>query len=382
MKKSLLTLLALPLACASLSAQNSGAIWSQTIERALGAHGIEAAAVADIKNGEETLNLTIDGKTVCEPVRATGAVSDYSSTVYVIIDGIESRMRYMGPVVGTINQQMRPAANTSRASRQSVPVRMTPGQINYDPAREWHSRSSSYKPDDVFEDLRDLDLLEVLLEESIGRAYRVKLIDPAYVSSIPAEEKLYLLRVRVIDLQRGLVFEKPAEGQPAPPQPKISKKLAYANVSIQLVDDTDGHVAWQGNIDDNDYTGSMSTDPMENVLKTIGGRLTRVLDELFPHVAPRPSAEGVVTAVASEKKEKVTAVYVDMGTDQMLKSGDSLVIYLQKNVGGNIGITQIGTASVSEVQGPTLSLCKIKKGEKDIYSALQAGDVLVVKTSW
>lgn len=367
--------------CYSAAAQDNGSVWSQTIERALGAHGIEAHASTDIQNGSPTLHLTIDGKTVREPVIGDDTVADYSSTIYVVIDGIESRMRYVNPIVGAIASQIRNATNSQARSSNRQPSRSS-DRSSYDPVREWHSRSSSYKPDEVFEEMRDLDLLAVALEHAIGNAVRVKLVDPAYANTIPAEETLLLLRARVIDLQRGLVFEKPKEGQPAPREPKISRKLAYANVNVQFINDADGQVVWQGTYDDNDYTSSTTTDPMENCLNHISSRLTRDLNVRYPYCAPRPSASGLVTELSAEKKEKANAVFINMGSDQELVSGDNLVVYLEQTVGGNTGLTQIGTLSISEVQGASLSLCKVKKGEKEIYAAIQSGQTLVVKTPW
>ena len=50
--------------------------------------------------------------------------------------------------------------------------------------------------------------------------------------------------------------------------------------------------------------------------------------------------------------------------------------------GGNSGATPIGTLTVSEVQGNTLSLCKVKKGEEEIYANMQKGATLTVQSKW
>lgn len=366
----------------SMNAQNGGPEWSQTIERALGAHGINAKAVTDYQNGAETLHLTIDGKTVAERVAGNPGQGDYSSTVYVVLDGIESRMRYMFPVAGAVGSQMRPGGITASSRSTHQQARPVPGQYVYDPVRDWHSRSTLYTPDEVYEDIRDLDLLEIALENGVSRAVRVKLVDPSYASSIPMDAKLLLLRARVIDLQRGIVFEKPSSGSTAPAQPKVSRWLAYTQVNVQLIDDATGQIVWQDNLHDENYTSLSHNDPMEDCVKAIGSGVARALDRLYPSVAPRLSAYGSISALAASKKEKATAVYVDLGYDQELKPGDSLNVLMVKTVGENSGMTQIGTLTVSEVQGPRLSLCKVKKGDKDIYSALQAGQVLTVETAW
>lgn len=369
------------MSCSIARAQSNGSIWSQTIQRALDAQGIKATAVTDIQNGAETLHLTIDGKTVAEPVTGDISSQDYSSTIYVVIDGIESRMRYMYPVTGTVASQIRPADNPGRTNSRQ-PARPAPEKYTHDPLREWHSRSTMYKPDDVFDDLRDLDLLEITLENAVSKATRVRLIDPAYAKSVPVNETLLLLRARVIDLQRGLIYEVPKEGEPQPKEPKIVRKLAYANVDIQLIDDATGQVVWQSTISDDDNTSFMSTDPMDGCLKHIASSLTKALDNMYPSTAPRLSATGLVTAISAEKKEKANEVFINMGSAQELVHGDNLVVYLEQTVGGNTGLTQIGTLTVSEVQGPSLSLCKVHKGEKDIYAAIQSGKTLVVKTAW
>lgn len=382
------TLSAVSLMLVSLgaAAQNSnGAAWSETIERALAAHGISASAATDLKGGTPTLHLSIDGKTVQEPVMSMTSVPDYSSPVYVIIDGIESRMRYMYPVGGAVKSQVRPSGGITASSRshggqmQSRPQEM---MRQYDPVRDWHARSSSYMPDEVYEDIRDLDLLESAIETGVSDAVRVSLVDPAYARSIPAEQQVLLLRVRVIDLQRGDVYEKPKEGTPAGTAPKLSRRMAYANVNIQLVDDMTGVVVWQDNIDSSDNTIIVREDPMMDCISGIKRAVTNALNELYPYVAPRLSVEGRMTALASSSKQKANTVFIDLGSDHELKAGDYLTVYRQQSVGGNAGLTQIGTVSVSEIQGPSLSLCKVRKGEKEIFTALSAGDVLVVRTNW
>lgn len=113
------TLSAVSLMLVSLgaAAQNSnGAAWSETIERALAAHGISASAATDLKGGAPTLHLSIDGKIVQEPVMSMTSVPDYSSPVYVIIDGIESRMRYMYPVGGAVKSQVRPSGGITAST--------------------------------------------------------------------------------------------------------------------------------------------------------------------------------------------------------------------------------------------------------------------------
>lgn len=362
-------------------AQNSSSVaWTSTIERALAAQGLESSAIADVQNGVETLHLTVNGKTVIEPVSANFDALDYSSTVYVIIDGIESRMRYMAPVRGTTGGQLRSTGLSSHGGRIQ---RKTGGtSFAFDPVREWHSHSTIYKPDEIYEDTRDLDLLEVSLQRGVSNAVRAQLVDASYARSIPADQQLLLLRARVIDMQHGEVFEKPKEGSPANAPLKVSRRLAYANINIQLVDDMTGAVVWQDNLYDDDYTSLMTGDPMEDCLKSIANSLTSALDKMYPYSAPRLSAEGLVTEVASSNKGKVATFYIDLGSDQELKKGDALTVYVEQVVAGNVGLKQIGTANVTDVQGPSLSLCKVRKGEKEIYNAIEAGETLVVKTNW
>ena len=94
------------------------------------------------------------------------------------------------------------------------------------------------------------------------------------------------------------------------------------------------------------------------------------------------AVQGSILSVAEQKKERAKQVYIDLGFANEVRQGDTFTVYAPVSQGGNSGTTPIGTLTVSEVQGNTLSLCKVKKGEEEIYANIQKGATLTVQSKW
>lgn len=100
------------------------------------------------------------------------------------------------------------------------------------------------------------------------------------------------------------------------------------------------------------------------------------------------SAWGIIQAVAPlhghilelEKvnKKKVETLYIDLGSDVGVGKGHSFVVMLERKIGGMDSKKQIGTLEIVEVQGPKVSLCKVKKGKEEILDAVNKDQNLCV----
>ena len=94
------------------------------------------------------------------------------------------------------------------------------------------------------------------------------------------------------------------------------------------------------------------------------------------------SAWGIIQAVAplhgnilelekvNDKKKKVEMLYIDLGSEAGVGRGHTFAVMLNRKIGGMDSKKQIGTLEIVEVQGPKVSLCKVKKGKEEIFNAI------------
>lgn len=81
---------------------------------------------------------------------------------------------------------------------------------------------------------------------------------------------------------------------------------------------------------------------------------------------------------ATAKKAKQKEVYIDLGSSEGAYVGLHMGVYQVKTVAGREAKSQIGKLKIEEVEGGDISLCKVQSGGKDIKTALDAGEKLVV----
>lgn len=352
----------LAMTAGSIQAQTltNDASWCETIEHVLSDNGIRATANCDRDGNDKIVHLTIGNQTQRYRLTA-GNKDDYSSTVLVVIDGLD-----YGPEWRHNNRKLTP--------------------------RDWHYRSGlgSVFPDDVWEDARDLGYVEEALHNAVARATRTSELQPQYIEqNLNEGHRVLTLRCRVLDLQRGEQYAKTGNNTPNSgvkgdrrERPKVTNRLAYARVSVQLVDNMTGEVILNQQYEKGDYVYESSmSDPMNNVMSNISSSITSWFNTRYRSVAPRPAVNGNILKAESvnAKKGKAETVYIDCGTAQELQNGDEFTVYLVHNVNGNVGSTPIGKIKVKEIQGANLTLCKVSKGEKEIYTALNDGETLMIK---
>lgn len=80
----------------------------------------------------------------------------------------------------------------------------------------------------------------------------------------------------------------------------------------------------------------------------------------------------------NNKKKKVESLYINLGSQDGVGIGHTFYVMLLRTIGGMPSKKQIGTLEVDEVQGPNLSLCKVKKGKEEIFDALNKDQELCV----
>lgn len=99
---------------------------------------------------------------------------------------------------------------------------------------------------------------------------------------------------------------------------------------------------------------------------------------------------GHIVKVEEAKKDKAETVYVDLGSNHGLVKDTEVIrlrdnstfmtAYLREDVAGEEVLTEIGTLKVDKVVSGNRSLCKVRKGKKEILAAIRAGQEVMVKT--
>ena len=72
------------------------------------------------------------------------------------------------------------------------------------------------------------------------------------------------------------------------------------------------------------------------------------------------------------KKDKVTALYIALGSDHGVKEGDFFAVSVPKTRAGRTTYSEVGRVKVTEVVDGTMAFCKVTKGDKQLLVELQA----------
>lgn len=335
---------------ASAQVATSDAVWCEVMEQALAGQGVQANVRSDISGNNKIVHVTVGNETKRYVLPSASDMQDYSSPVYVIVDAF---------------------------SHQASPIGFGRNHLN---GRMWMgSRSSIFIPDEVYSNPVDADALQARIRSTISRIPRMALVDGEFTSSaLAGNEPLLIMKGDIIASQRGEQFKK---GDAKAPR-IVERRFAYTKLHVELTDYRTGTVIWSTDLDQDNNTSMHSSDPMESVHQSICNSIRNKLTSLFPSSAPRTSIEGSILSIAAQKKDKAETVYVNLGSNHEVRSGDTFTVYAPVAIGNNSGSTSIGTLTVDEVQGGTLSLCKVKKGGKEILTAIQQGATLIVHSKW
>lgn len=110
---------------------------------------------------------------------------------------------------------------------------------------------------------------------------------------------------------------------------------------------------------------------IEAALNLMQGKIVRYYNNLFPLTAR-------IVEKASEKKDKLNEVYIDLGSDNCIFKGLHFNVSIVGETAGRSTEHRIGKIKVEEVQGPDISLCKVEKGKKEIKEAMDNNQTLAI----
>lgn len=345
------------------TAQTNDAQWCQIIEQVLSDQGLQSQVRCDYNGSRKTLHVGVNGNfSTYDVLSVRQSMQDYSSPAYIFCEPLSYEFPYMH--------------RGHEPQRRGVQA-----------GRTWRAYTSSM-PDEIYQDPRDIDALEVALQEAVGNPARLQLVDERYANQMAnkSHAQILMLKSHVIECQRGERYEKPKEpaqgqGHAGHHERKLDRTYAYLEVNFQLIDYKTGEILWQSTVDKNDDTFSVRyTDPMENCIRRVTSEVTTALNRLYPTIAPRPNVQGQILELAEFKKDKAKSVYIDMGDAQEIASKERFRVFRTFQVGGQVGEEEIGSIQVEKIQGASLTLCEVKKGEREIYSAIQAGNQLIVRS--
>lgn len=352
MKKISTLAIALIASISSSTAQTmtTDAAWSEVIQKTLYDNGVNATVRCDKNGADKILHVTVGGNTRQYRVNNSSNQTDYSTPVYVIVDKLDYT-----PMHG--------------------------GRINDD--RYWQGERTMYRPEEVYTNPNDARVLESCLRTAIGNINRVSLVDNEFTNVASKDgAPMLIIKGSIVSIQRGETYDPIKPDAPRGTRRKINRIFAYARIHIECTDYRTGLIVWQDDFSDSNHTTYTSSDNMDGVIRNVVNKAANKLASFYPSRAPRLSVSGNITSVGEVKKDKAESVYINAGYAQELSKGDTFKVYEAVNVGSNNGMTQIGSISIAEVQGDKLSLCKVKKGEREILSAIQNGSQLIIKSDW
>ncbi|WP_300812365.1 hypothetical protein [uncultured Bacteroides sp.] len=90
--------------------------------------------------------------------------------------------------------------------------------------------------------------------------------------------------------------------------------------------------------------------------------------------------QGVILEIAEEKKDKAEKVYISLGSKHGVAEGAYFSACIERQIAGRTSQKEIGQLKAESVEGEDITLCEVKKGEKEIKAAIDGGQTVVVKT--
>lgn len=120
-------------------------------------------------------------------------------------------------------------------------------------------------------------------------------------------------------------------------------------------------------------TAASEDEAVQNVAKSVPGEMKKFVDKSFPLV-------GKILEIDESKGNEVKSAYINLGTDNGIAKGTKVEVRVKRLIGGKTSFKFLGEAEVVDVESEDLSKVKIKKGGKEIYEALEAGQEVVVRS--
>ena len=147
-----------------------------------------------------------------------------------------------------------------------------------------------------------------------------------------------------------------------------------AEVMLTLKDAKTGDVIANPSFKGQGIAGSSYSTSDKAIQEALSGLSNRITVWLNNY---RPLRANILEGGAA-KKDKQKEVYIDFGSNEGAFEGLHMGVFIIKTIGGREAKSQIGKLKIEAVEGDDISRCKVQSGGKDIKTALDAGQKLVV----
>ncbi len=106
-------------------------------------------------------------------------------------------------------------------------------------------------------------------------------------------------------------------------------------------------------------------------VENVAGKITSELNRSFPLYAS-------IVEGSTVKNDKQKEVYIDLGEYMGVQHGMHFYVYTIKTVAGREARNELGRLKVVNVMGDDISLCKVTRGGREIKTAIEAGETLLI----
>lgn len=155
---------------------------------------------------------------------------------------------------------------------------------------------------------------------------------------------------------------------------KIPQYYAQIGLTLNVKDVASGTVlnSQVFEINKSGWSWVRTTDSaIKNALETLRKRVVKYYNTAYPYTAR-------ILERGTEKNDKQKELYIDLGAANGVQKGTHFDVYTIGSIGGKETRKQIGRLKVKSVEGDEVSLCKVVSGGKDIKSAIDAGQQLLI----
>ncbi len=110
---------------------------------------------------------------------------------------------------------------------------------------------------------------------------------------------------------------------------------------------------------------------LESAIIQLDGQISEYFNNAYPLRAN-------IVERGEEKKDKQKELYIDLGSANAVAEDMNFLVYEVGEVAGREVKKEIGRVRVNEILGEDISICRVKKGGKDIKRAFDEGKKLMV----
>lgn len=223
---------------------------------------------------------------------------------------------------------------------------------------------------------RALTMIRLAFIDGIRNTNRVNIIDALAagrdLSLSPLEDAR---RFRAEYLLKGNVLKREATDDGSTHRRYHSRENSYKEkfvIRLDLIRTSDGVSISTRNYEE---TGSASGKDATQY-SALEYALINVPYEMGLFVENYFKVYGSILRIATAKRDKAKTVYINLGYDDPIKKGVRLEVVESGMLEGHSIEKKVGEVRITEIMGPKISLCKVNKGEKNIYNALNEGKTL------